>query len=130
MKKYPTTGAHDRARALRINATDAEQRLWQILGSRQMMGCKFRRQVPIGRYIADFLCHEARLIIEVDGGQHDRSSEHEANRITFLQSQGYRVLRFWNDEVLTNPEGVHFLITEVLKRDHPHPNPPPSRGRA
>jgi very-short-patch-repair endonuclease len=129
MKKYPTIGAHDRARALRRNVTEAEQRLWKLLGSRRMMGCKFRRQVPIGHYIVDFLCHETRLIIEVDGGQHDLSSEQETNRTAFLQSQGYRVLRFWNDEVMTNPEGVYSLIAESLS-DHPHPNPPPSRATA
>ena len=74
MKKHPVDGAHARARTLRHNMTEAERRLWQILRSHQMTGYKFRRQVPIGRYIADFVCHEARLIVEIDGGQHDRSS--------------------------------------------------------
>ena len=79
--------------------TEAERRVWQILRLHQMMGYKFRRQVPIGRYIADFACHEARLIVEIDGGQHERSSPPERERSGFLQSEGYRILRFWNDEV-------------------------------
>jgi hypothetical protein len=73
-----------------------------MLRSHQMQGYKFRRQVPIGRYIADFVCHEARLIVEIDGGQHDRSSPPEAERTGFLQNEGYRILRFWNNEVLAN----------------------------
>ena len=72
MKKHPAEGAHARARSLRENMTDAERRIWQILRSHQMQGYKFRRQLPIGRYIADFVCHEARLIVEIDGGQHER----------------------------------------------------------
>jgi very-short-patch-repair endonuclease len=71
MKKHPADGARARARTLRQNMTEAERRLWQILRSHQMKGYKFRRQAPIGRYIADFVCHEARLIVEIDGGQHD-----------------------------------------------------------
>ena len=77
-----------------------------------MTGYKFRRQVPIGRYIADFVCpilcaRGARLIVEIDGGQHDRSSPREAERSGFLQNQGYRILRFWNNEVLANIDSVH-----------------------
>src|SRR5260370_1935018 len=93
-------------------------------------GYKFRRQAPIGRYIADFVCHEARLIVEVDGGQHDRSSPREAERSGFLENEGYRILRFWNNEVLENLDGVHETIADELGRTHPHPNPPPSRGTA
>jgi very-short-patch-repair endonuclease len=94
MKKHPVDGAHARARTLRQNMTEAERRVWQILRSHRMTGYQFRRQVPIGRYIADFVCHEARLIVEIDGGQHDRSSPREAERSGFLQNQGYRILRF------------------------------------
>jgi very-short-patch-repair endonuclease len=89
---------------------------------------RFRRQVPFGQYIADFVCHDARLIIEIDGGQHDRSSSDEVKRTRFLQSQGYRIVRFWNNEVLSNREGVLAMIARHL-RHHPHPDPPPSRGR-
>jgi len=122
--------------------TDAERRIWQILRSEQMQGRRFRRQVPIGRYIADFVCHEARLVIEVDGGQHDRASLREIERSAFLQHEGYRVLRFWNNEVLTNPEGVYATIVTGLSRT-PSPlmgegrgggevsvSPPSPRGRA
>ena len=83
------------------------------------MGYQFRRQVPIGGYIADFVCHEARLIVEIDGGQHDRSSPREAERSGFLQDQGYRILRFWNNEVLANLGGVHETIASELGRITP-----------
>src|SRR6266478_129705 len=115
MKKYPVDGARERGRSLRQNMTEAEWRLWQILRSHQIRGHKFRRQVPIGRYIADFVCHEARLIVEVDGGQHDRSSPQEAERNGFLQNEGYRILRFWNNEVLANLDGVHQAIVGELR---------------
>jgi len=86
-----------------------------------MTGYQFRRQVPIGRYIADFVCptlcaRGARLIVEIDGGQHDRSSPREAERSGFLQNQGYRILRFWNNEVLANIDSVHETTAEELSR--------------
>jgi very-short-patch-repair endonuclease len=127
MKKYPAAGAHARARSLRENMTDAERRIWRILRSHQMQGYKFRRQVPLGRYIADFVCHEARLIVEIDGGQHDRSSPREAERSGVLEGEGYRVLRFWNDEVPANLEGVHRAIADALAGSHP-PRPSPIEG--
>ena len=129
MKKHPVDGAHARARTLRHNMTEAERRLWQILRSHQMTGYKFRRQVPIGRYIADFVCHEARLIVEIDGGQHDRSSPQEAEQSGFLEKEGYRILRFWNNEVLANPDGVHQTIADELGRIT-LTQPSPSWGRA
>src|ERR1700733_9822446 len=116
MKKHPLTGAHYRARALRRNMTDAERRVWRILCLRQMAGYKFRRQVPIGQYIADFVCHEARLIFEVDGGQHDPASLLEAERTEFLEGEGYHVLRFWNHQILTNLEGVYEVIAATLAK--------------
>ena len=125
MKKRPSEGAHERASMLRRKMTDAEKKLWQMLRSRQIEEYRFRRQVPIGRFIADFVCHEARLIVEIDGGQHDPSSELEASRTRFLESEGYRVLRFWNNEVLATPAGVLTVIVEDLRRLHPHPIPPP-----
>lgn len=93
--------------------------------ARQIEGYRFRRQVPIGHFTADFVCHKARVIVEIDGGQHDPSSAAEMRRTRFLQSEGYRVLRFWNNEVLDNPDGVHTAIAECLHRLYPHPNPPP-----
>src|SRR5262249_35262911 len=114
VKKAPNEGAHQRARNLRRDMTEAEKRLWQILRSRQIEGFQFRRQAPVGRFIADFVCHEARLIVEIDGGQHDPSSEAEASRTRFLEGEGYRVLRFWNNQVLENPEGAREAIGENL----------------
>ena len=119
MKKHPVDVGHARARTLRQNMTEAERQVWQILRSHQMKGYKFRRQVPIGRYIADFVCHEARLIVEIDGGQHDRPSPREVERSGFLQNEGYRILRFWNNEVLANLDGVHGMIADELGRITP-----------
>ena len=127
MKKHPLAGAPARARALRRNMTDAERQLWRILRLRQMNGRRFRRQVPLGRYIADFVCHEARLVLEIDGGQHEPVSEREAERTAFIQSEGYRVLRFWNNEVLANLEGVYAVIVGELDRSPP-PKPSPIQG--
>jgi very-short-patch-repair endonuclease len=127
MQKHPAGGACARARSLRQNMTVAERRVWQILRLHQMKGYKFRRQVPIGRYIADFVCHGARLIVEIDGGQHDRSSSEEGSRTHFLKGQGYRVLRFWNNEVLENPDGVYKTIVDELGRITPSP-PSPIKG--
>ena len=108
--------------------TEAETRVWQMLRAHRMNGHKFRRQVPVGRYIADFVCHEARLVVEIDGGQHDRLSTRETERSGFLQNQGYRILRFWNTEVLANPDGVQETIVTELATSPP-PCPSPSRGR-
>ena len=88
VKKAPSAGAGERARKLRRDMTKAEQRLWRMLRSRQPEGYRFRRQVPIGGFIADFVCHAERLIIESDGGQHDASSEAEASRTRFLEAEG------------------------------------------
>src|SRR4051794_25182678 len=108
--------------------TEGEKRLWLMLRSRQTEGCRFRRQVPIGPFIADFVCHGARLIVEIDGGQHDPSSQEERSRTRFLEAEGYRVLRFWNHEVLENPEGVQRVITEHLHRGTPTPALPHQGG--
>ena len=103
---------------MRRDATDCEKLLWAKLRNRQVSGAKFRRQVPIGRYIADFLCAEARLIVEVDGGQH--SPEVDAARTQFLESRGFRVIRFWNNEVSGNLAGVLQVIEQAL-RNAPSP---------
>ena len=128
MKKHPSDAAHERAKALRREMTEAEKKIWQRLRSRQAEGYRFRRQVPFGRFIVDFVCHEAKLIIEIDGGQHDRSSEQEVRRTRFLEGQGYIALRFWNNEALENPDGVHTVIAQELRRDHPHPTRPHQGG--
>ncbi|MCH7622317.1 MAG: DUF559 domain-containing protein, partial [Chloroflexi bacterium] len=100
----------DRARVLRKNSTDAERRLWQHLRRYQINGCKFRRQQPIGPYIVDFVCFEKRLIIEVDGGQHMLQVEDDNTRTEWLRSQGFQVLRFWNNQVLGDVEAVKYMI--------------------
>jgi len=107
-----------RSRKLRRDATDAERKLWSILRNRQLAGYKFRQQVEIDGYIADFLCAERRLIIEVDGGQH--TPERDARRTAYLESQGFRILRFWNHDVLQNLDGVWTTIEEALTTP-PHP---------
>jgi len=108
----PRPGMVCRARELREEMTDAERRLWSRLRARGAGG-KFRRQVPIGRFVADFACVEARLIVEIDGGQHAPAAD--ASRTRVLESMGWRMLRFWNDEVLRNTEGVLLVIAAALK---------------
>lgn len=117
MKKHPVDGTRVGARTLRQNMTEAERRVWQILRSHRISGYKFRRQVPIGSYIADFVCHEARLIVEIDGSQHARLLPREGARSEFLENEGYRILRFWNNEVLANLDGVQGIIADELGRD-------------
>ncbi|MGS1080341.1 endonuclease domain-containing protein [Pseudoxanthomonas beigongshangi] len=110
----------NRARELRKDMTPAERRLWTILQGRQLEGFRFRRQCPIGPYIADFACLEAKLLIEVDGSQH-MDAVTDVRRDTFLSREGFRVLRFWNNEVMTNLEGVRALIVSRLADSHPCP---------
>jgi very-short-patch-repair endonuclease len=104
----------ERATELRQNTTDAERRLWAALRGRRLQGYKFRRQHPIGRFIVDFACTRHRLVIEADGGQHDESKS-DARRTAWLESQGWRVIRFWNNDILANTEGVVSTILEVLR---------------
>jgi very-short-patch-repair endonuclease len=103
-----------RARRLRHDATDAERRLWYRLRARQIDGAKFVRQEPIGPFVADFVCREQHLVIEVDGGQH-ATDPRDAVRDRWLREHGYRVLRFWNNDVLRNTEGVLEAIAEALR---------------
>ena len=105
-----------RARELRNNPTEAERALWRHLRLRQLEGQKFRRQVPLGRYIGDFVCVEKRLIVEVDGGQHSDMADTDATRTAWLEAQGFRVLRFWNHHVLGDIEAVVEAIREALLR--------------
>ena len=111
------------ATTLRNNATDAERALWKILRGDALNGLRFRRQFPIGIYIVDFVCFDARLIVEVDGGQHNGSA-HDAQRDAWLKSQGFAVLRFWNNDGLQNIEGVRQLIVEATRSDLPELPPP------
>ena len=107
-------------RSLRRRMTDAEAKLWFLLRDRRLMGTKFRRQFPIDSYVADFFCHEYGVIVEVDGGQHLESRK-DAERTQALEQHGYVVLRFWNDEVLKNQDGVLEKIREVLLTRAPSP---------
>jgi very-short-patch-repair endonuclease len=104
------------ARGFRQRQTDAEKALWMKLRNRQLEGVKFRRQHPIGSYIVDFSSLERKLIIEIDGGQHNEGKIKEADeeRTIRLKERGYRVMRFWNNEILTNLEGVLERIREAL----------------
>ena len=116
------------AKRLRKNLTEAEKRLWRSLRQRQLNGHYFRRQAAIGPYVADFVCFKKRLIVEVDGGQHVFKNNHDEKRTQWLKSEGFRVIRFWNNDVLENSEGVLASILEALN-ESPPPYPPPSRGR-
>ncbi|HEY0223172.1 MAG TPA: endonuclease domain-containing protein [Pseudolabrys sp.] len=108
--------------------TDAESRLWYALRAHRLDGLSFRRQTPIGRYIVDFVCLDLRLIIELDGGQHTESKKDEV-RDRWLKSKGYRVLRFWNSDVLKNRNAVLETILDAASKATPLPNPPPQGGR-
>lgn len=101
-----------RARQLRHAATDAELHLWRYLRRENLMGYKFRRQYPIGRYIVDFVCVPAALVIELDGGQHADARAYDARRTRAIETCGYRVLRFWNDDVLLRTDVV---LEEILR---------------
>ncbi|MDE2307342.1 MAG: endonuclease domain-containing protein [Xanthomonadaceae bacterium] len=104
-----------RARQLRNESTDAERRLWYFLRRQQLAGYKFRRQYPLAGYIADFVCVPARLVIELDGGQHLDALAYDRRRTEVLQREGYRVLRFWNDDALLRTEDVLREIFRVLE---------------
>ncbi|PXW68464.1 very-short-patch-repair endonuclease [Blastomonas natatoria] len=123
-----------RAKAMRSEPTDAELKLWQILRGKRLSGYKFKRQVRIDRYIADFVCFQHRLIIEADGSQHVES-EHDIRRDAYLRDQGFQVMRFSNYDILTNDEGVGEMILAMLLKNEvgagplsPTPLPQGERG--
>ena len=116
----------DRARGLRRDMTDAEHSLWHQLRNRRLCGWKFRRQHEIDRYIVDFVCTEADLIVELDGAERMAL---DADRTRRLEAMGYRVLRFWNNDVLTNNEAVLGVILEAVASAAPHPDPLPEGER-
>jgi very-short-patch-repair endonuclease len=113
------------AKSLRRTLTDAERKLWYRLRDRRLDGWKFRRQMPIEGFIVDFCCIDARLIIELDGGQHAVRVEADARRTSILEAAGFHVLRFWNNDVLQNIEGVLEEIVATLSPSAPHPDPLP-----
>ncbi|HET9810523.1 MAG TPA: endonuclease domain-containing protein, partial [Sphingomicrobium sp.] len=99
---------------MRSQPSPAEHRLWQILRAKRLAGYKFKRQLPIDSYIVDFACLKQRLIVEADGGQHSEC-ENDRRRDAYLQAQGFRVLRFWNNDIFENEEGVMISILNALE---------------
>ena len=129
-KRWIAGMANDRAKQLRRGQTESERLVWQHLRRRQLGGCKFRRQQPFGPYIADLVCFEKRLVVEVDGGQHGNNAAYDLARTDWLKIQGFRVLRFWNTEVLQQIEGVKQAILLALEGDSsPLPLTPSHKGR-
>jgi len=120
--------ANERARQLRSNSTNAERKLWRFLRTLKSRGFHFRRQVPIDHLIVDFACYSARIVIEVDGGQHNTASGQrvDAARDAYLREQDFRILRFWNNDVIGNIEGVAHHIQTALGIDAATPTPIPS----
>ena len=110
------------ARNLRKNSTIQERRLWNLLKNRQFHNLKFKRQQPIGDYIVDFICKEAKIIIEIDGGQHNEPEniEYDKTRTEYLNTLGYKVVRFWNNEIYENIEGVVLRLKEEINPHQEH----------
>ena len=118
----------ERAKSLRTHQTDAEERLWYYLRAHRFMGLKFKRQKPIGNYIVDFICFEPPVIIEADGGQHVDNTAYDRRRDRYLQSQGFSVLRFWNNEILRETNAVLESIRQAVLALSPDPSPACGRG--
>lgn len=118
MSSLKTRFAGEAAKKLRANSTDAERLLWSRLRDRRLLGAKFVRQLPIGRFVADFACRERDLVIELDGGQHGAAGAaiSDAERSRAIAENGYSVIRFWNTDVLTNLEGVLTRIVEAMEK--------------
>jgi very-short-patch-repair endonuclease len=116
----------DNARSLRSDMTIAEHKFWQAIRGKQIEDCRFRRQHPVGPYIADFACIDKSLVIELDGEQHQDRITYDERRTAFLQAQGWQVLRFWNNDVLNNLDGVLAKVIEVLTAASP--SQPPHRA--
>jgi very-short-patch-repair endonuclease len=113
-RRWAESSARKNARRLRRELTDAERQLWVCLRSKQIEAFRFRKQVPLGRFVADFACMEPKLIVEVDGGQHADRADHDADRTAWLEGWGFTVLRFWNNEVSENMDGVLQVIVNTL----------------
>ena len=115
----PKPSLSNRAKELRHTETEAEQIIWSWLRTKKLNGVKFRRQEPLGKYIVDFVSFEKKLIIEIDGGQHNQHPEieHDEVRTKWLENKGFRVIRFWNNDVLLNTDGVIFKIWEATNTD-------------
>ena len=118
MRKPISFEMRERARAMRSDMTEAERRLWQAIRARRLMGLRFRRQIVLGDYIVDFVCPSHRLIIELDGSQHgeDDAAFYDDRRTKWLEEEGYTVLRFWNDDVMRDLDGVCSHIVGVVEK--------------
>jgi len=130
VQRITRVSTRDFARDLRNNATEAERRLWLRLSNRQVDGLRFRRQVPLGRYIADSFCISAQLVIELDGPSHDSTVQSDARRDAWMQARGIRVLRFANADVLGNLEGVVIAISEFVRTTPPPAALPQGEGES
>jgi very-short-patch-repair endonuclease len=126
--RFDRAARDQRAQELRREMSKTEWRLWYRLRGRQLIGCKFRRQVPIGPYFADFACLDARLVVEIDGDHHGDRLAYDARRDHLLAEMGFRVLRFWVAEVDENMEGIVEVISDALRRFQLH-GPPPTSPR-
>ena len=115
------------AKQMRTDATPAEARLWSVLRAKNLDGWKFKRQVPLGPFIADFVCFDARLVIEADGGQHSEC-ESDDMRDRWFVDNGFRVLRFWNNEVMDNIDGVVAVLRQALTPSPTSPSTVPAQG--
>ena len=120
----------ERARQMRRDATIPERAIWRLLKTFRDQGFHFRRQVQIGKYYADIACHHAKLVIEVDGDTHaiGRGPEYDAQRDAFMRERGFEIIRFSNDDLMKNPEGVFSVIEKVLTEVTPTPDPSPQGG--
>lgn len=118
MKKHPSAVSTIRARKLRQNPTSAEARMWLLLRE-QLPDGRWRRQVPLRNFIADFASHRFKVVVELDGGQHTESGD--AARSAVIESEGYRIIRFWNNELLGSAEGCLTRLQELIRQTHPHP---------
>ncbi len=121
----------EKSRDLRKNMTPQERKLWYIIKNRQFFGYRFRRQFPLGQYIVDFMCREKKIIIEIDGGQHNeiKNIQYDNKRTEYLISEGYKVIRFWNNDIDKNISGVYNKLKEVFEigGNITPPQPSPSR---
>ncbi len=122
------TWTAQRARELRKTQTPYEEKLWRYLRGKRFSGFKFKRQEPIARYIVDFVCYEAKLIIELDGSQHLENKSHDENRDYWLKEQGFNVLRFWNHQLTKQTKNVLDEIWNALQSKTPSPQPSPIKG--
>jgi very-short-patch-repair endonuclease len=117
------------ARRLRRNQTDAERVLWFRMRDRRLDGWRFKRQVPVDRFVVDFFCPDGKLIVEIDGGQHEQEKERDANRTNALEAMGYLVLRFWNNDVMRNTDGVLETILGTLNQQRSEPDAERAQSR-